>query len=380
MFCARPIRCATPISGDFLQSPAQTSGASPTPTECAPGSPSGPGGLPEPTAGCRGTATSRRGPRLDDLQPATQLPLSHFDRQLRYPLTAVEAMAHRYQRANHRPTPESPHRIVGSGSIEAEPATSVQHFQWHCHVVERGKLGECGVSTAMLSYKGHRYPVEIINHCVWLYFRFPLSFREVEEMMLERGVVVSYETIRRWCAKFGQAYANQLCRRRSRPGDKWHLDEVFIKINGTLHYLWRAVDQHGNVLDVLVQSRRNGNAAKRFFRKLLKGLQYVPRVIVTDKLTSYSVAHREMLASVEHRRSKYLNNRAENSHQPTRQREHAMKRFASARHAQRFLSAFSSISPHFRPGRYRLTAPEWRAEMADRFAVWQEVTAAGVAA
>jgi hypothetical protein len=129
MFCARPIRCATPISGDFLQSPAQTSGASPTPTECAPGSPSGPGGLPEPTAGCRGTATSRRGPRLDDLQPATQLPLSHFDRQLRYPLTAVEAMAHRYQRANHRPTPESPHRIVGSGSIEAEPATSVQHFQ-----------------------------------------------------------------------------------------------------------------------------------------------------------------------------------------------------------------------------------------------------------
>jgi putative transposase len=253
-------------------------------------------------------------------------------------------------------------------------------FGGHCHVVERGKLGECGVSTAMLSYKGHRYPVEIINHCVWLYFRFPLSFREVEEMMLERGVVVSYETIRRWCAKFGQAYANQLCRRRSRPGDKWHLDEVFIKINGTLPYLWRAVDQHGNVLDVLVQSRRNGNAAKRFFRKLLKGLQYVPRVIVTDKLTSYSVAHREMLASVEHRRSKYLNNRAENSHQPTRQREHAMKRFASARHAQRFLSAFSSISPHFRPGRYRLTAPEWRAEMADRFAVWQEVTAAGVAA
>ncbi|BDQ24008.1 IS6 family transposase (plasmid) [Rhodococcus qingshengii] len=253
-------------------------------------------------------------------------------------------------------------------------------WERHCHVVERGKLGECGVSTAMLSYKGHRYPVEIINHCVWLYFRFPLSFREVEEMMLERGVVVSYETIRRWCAKFGQAYANQLCRRRSRPGDKWHLDEVFIKINGTLHYLWRAVDQHGNVLDVLVQSRRNGNAAKRFFRKLLKGLQYVPRVIVTDKLTSYSVAHREMLASVEHRRSKYLNNRAENSHQPTRQREHAMKRFASARHAQRFLSAFSSISPHFQPGRYRLTAPEWRAEMADRFAVWQEVTAAGVAA
>ena len=172
------------------------------------------------------------------------------------------------------------------------------------------------MTTPMPSYKGHRYPAEIINHCVWLYFRFPLSFREVEELMLERGVVASYETIRRWCAKFGQAYANGLRRRRPQPGDKWHLDEVFIRINGTQHYLWRAVDQDGNVLDVLVQSHRNGNAAKRFFRRLLKRLEYVPRVIVTDRLTSYSVAHRESLASVEHRRSKYLNNRAENSHQP----------------------------------------------------------------
>lgn len=236
------------------------------------------------------------------------------------------------------------------------------------------------MSTSMLSYKGHRYSAEIINHCVWLYFRFPLSFREVEEMMLERGVVVSYETIRRWCAKFGQTYANQLRRRRARPGDRWHLDEVFIRINGRQHHLWRAVDQHGNVLDVLIQSRRNGNAAKRFFRKLLKGLHYVPRAIVTDKLASYSVAHRELLTSVEHRRSKYLKNRAENSHQPTRQRERAMKRFTSPGHAQRFLSAFSGISPHFRPRRHRLTTPEWRTEIADRFAVWQEVTATTAAA
>ena len=110
--------------------------------------------------------------------------------------------------------------------------------------------------------------------------------------------MVSYETIRAWCAKFGQAYANQLRRRRARPGDKWHLDEVFVKINGTIHYLWRAVDQHGNVLDVLVQPRRNALAAKRFFRRLLKGLQYVPRVIVTDKLASYRVAHREVMPSV----------------------------------------------------------------------------------
>src|SRR4029077_8217950 len=122
----------------------------------------------------------------------------------------------------------------------------------------------------MPSYKGHRYPVEIINHCVWLYFRFPLSFREVEELMLERGVAVSYETIRRWCAKFGQAYASGLRRRRPRPGDKWHCDEVFIRINGTQHYLWRAVGQHGNVLDILVQSRRNAVGGKRFFRTLLK--------------------------------------------------------------------------------------------------------------
>src|ERR1700746_394521 len=195
----------------------------------------------------------------------------------------------------------------------------------------------------MPSYKGHRYPVQIINHCVWLYIRFPLSFREVEELMLERGLAVSYETIRRWCAKFGQAYASGLRRRRARPGDKWHCDEVFIRINGTQHYLWRAVDQHGNVLDILVQSRRNAVAGKRFFRKLLKRLRYVPRVVVTDKLASYQVAHRDVLPSVTHRRSKYLNNRAENSHQPTRIRERAMKRFASPGQAQRFLFAFSHI-------------------------------------
>jgi putative transposase len=215
---------------------------------------------------------------------------------------------------------------------------------------------------------------------VWLYFRFPLSLREVEELMLARGVVVSHESIRRWCEKFGQAYANGLRRRRSRPGDKWHLDEVYVKINGITHYLWRAVDQDGNVLDVLVQSRRDAKAAKRFFRKLLTGLQYVPRVLVTDKLASYGVAHREMMGSVTHRKSKYLNNRAENSHQPTRQRERAMKRFKSARHAQQFLSAFSGISPHFRPRRHRLSAAGWRTEMVERFTVWDEVTALDSAA
>jgi putative transposase len=224
------------------------------------------------------------------------------------------------------------------------------------------------------SYRGHRYPVEVISHCVWLYFRFPLSYREVEELMLERGVTVSYESVRRWCAKFGQAYANRLRRRRPKPGDKWHMDEVFIKINGQLHYLWRAVDQDGNVLDILVQSRRNARAAKRFFRRLLKDLEYVPRVIVTDKLRSYGAAHREVMPSVEHRSSKYLNNRAENSHQPTRQQERAMRRFTSPGHAQRFLSAFSGISPHFRPRRHLLSAAEYHTEMTRRFTTWNQIT------
>ncbi|MGW3746346.1 IS6 family transposase [Streptomyces sp. NPDC005146] len=229
------------------------------------------------------------------------------------------------------------------------------------------------VSSVSPSYRGHRYPVEIISHCVWLYHRFPLSFREVEELMLERGVVVSYETVRRWCLKFGQAYANALRRRRPCPGDKWHLDEVFIKINGELKYLWRAVDQDGNVLDILVQNRRDKAAARRFFRKLLKKTRSVPRVVVTDKLRSYGAAHREVMPSVEHRSHKGLNNPAENSHQPTRQRERAMKGFRSVGGAQRFLSAFSGISPHFRPRRHLMTATNHRAEMTVRFAIWEQI-------
>jgi putative transposase len=230
------------------------------------------------------------------------------------------------------------------------------------------------VGSASLSYKGHRYPVEVISHCVWLYFRFPLSLREVEELMLERGIVVSYETIRRWCGTFGQTYAGALCRRQPRPGDKWHLDEVFIMINGRLQYLWRAVDQDGNVLDILVQNRRDKAAARRFFRRLMKRTGAVPRVIVTDKLRSYGAAHREVMPCVEHRQSKYLNNRAENSHQPTRQRERAMKGCRSVGGAQRFLSAVSGISPHFRPRRHLMTAHDYRAEMTVRFAIWEHIT------
>jgi putative transposase len=249
-------------------------------------------------------------------------------------------------------------------------------IDWVARVGEGLGLVEAGVP----SYAGFRFPAEIISHGVWLYYRFPLSFREVQEMMLQRGIVVSHETVRQWCAKFGQTYANGLRRRRPRPGDTWHLDEMFITINGKTHYLWRAVDQDGVVLDILVQSRRDAAAAKKFFRRLLKGLRYVPRVVVTDKLASYGAAHRVVMPSVEHRSSKYLNNRAENSHQPTRARERAMKRFTSPGHAQRFLSAFSGISPHFQTRRHLLHAQEYRREMADRFSIWNDVTGLTTAA
>jgi putative transposase len=213
---------------------------------------------------------------------------------------------------------------------------------------------------AATQYKNHRFPVEIISHAVWLYFRFCLSFRDVEELLFERGVVVTYEAIRKWCRKFGQQYANEVRRRRPRPGDKWQMDEVFLTIKGERQYLWRAVDQEGTVLDILVQRRRDKKAAKKFFRKLLKGLTYVPRVIITDKLQSYGAAKREILPGVEHRQHRYLNNRAENSHQPTRQRERHMQRFKTPGHAQRFLSAYGPIAQHFRPRRHRFPAPAYR--------------------
>ena len=168
------------------------------------------------------------------------------------------------------------------------------------------------IPSVTTKYKNHRFPVEIISHAVWLYFRFCLSFRDVEELLLERGVVVTYEAIRKWCRKFGQPYANQLRRRRPRPGDKWHLEEVFVMIKGKRQDLWRAVEQEGNVLDILVQRRRDKGAAKKCFRKLLKGLTYVPRVIVPDKLKSYGAAKREILPGVEPRQHRYLTNRAEN--------------------------------------------------------------------
>jgi putative transposase len=222
-------------------------------------------------------------------------------------------------------------------------------------------------------YVRHRFPGEVISHCVWLYYRFSLSYRDVEELMAERGITVTYETIREWCQKFGRAYAKRLKRRAARPGDQWYLDEMVIKIQGRQQYLWRAVDQDGEVLDILVQSRPNKKAAKRFFRKLLKACCYLPRSITTDKLRSYAAAKAELMPSVLHRQDKHLNNRAENSHQPTRERERRMRGFKSAKHAQKFLAIFSVICTFFRVGRHLLQAKNYRELMQRRFSDWREV-------
>jgi putative transposase len=214
---------------------------------------------------------------------------------------------------------------------------------------------------------------EPITHAVWLYHVFSLSLRNVELLLAERGVVVSHETVRRWCEKFGQTFAYRLRRRRPRPGDKWHMDEVFIRIQGVQYYLWRAVDQDGVVLDILVQPRRDAKAAKRFFRRLLKGLQYIPRMIVTDKLGSSVVAQRQLLPNVEHRQSRYVNNRAENSHRPTRRRERQMQRFKSPEQAQDFLSAHAFIHGHFHPRRNLQTASSYRAIRTEAFNSWRPI-------
>jgi putative transposase len=223
-------------------------------------------------------------------------------------------------------------------------------------------------------YRGFRFPPEIISHVVWRYFRFSLSFRDIEELMASRGIIVTYETIRQWTLKFGQGYANELRRRQPQRGGIWHLDEVVLTIKGKHHYVWRAVDQDGHVLDILMQSRRNRQAAKRFFRKLIKGLRYAPRVLITDKLKSYAAAKKQIMPGVEHRQHKGLNDRAGLSHQPTRQREKQMRRFKSPGHAQRFLSAHGPINNAFRCQRNRLSAQRYRHVRADAFSLWNEVT------
>ena len=225
-------------------------------------------------------------------------------------------------------------------------------------------------------YRRHRFPIEIISHAVWLYHRFCLSFRDVEDLLAERGIVVTHETIRQWCRKFGPDYARKLRRREGRLGDTWFLDEVFVTIRGERHYLWRAVDQDGDVIDILVQRRRDARAARRFFRKLLKGQGSEPRWLITDKLGSYGAAHRSVMPSVEHDTRRYANNRAEVSHQPTRQRERQMRKFKSAAQAQRFLSVHGVVLNLFSLGRHRLRSGDYRLLRGRAFAVWSEVAAA----
>jgi putative transposase len=211
--------------------------------------------------------------------------------------------------------------------------------------------------TRPVSYKRHRFPPQIIAHAVWLYFRFPLSLRLIEEMLLERGILVSYETVRRWALKFGPDYARRLKRKRPSRYDIRHLDEVVITIAGKKHWLWRAVDQDGYVLDEVVQARRNTKAAKRLLKRLLKKQGCPPRRMITDKLGTYAAAQRQIMPTVEHRSHKGLNNRAENSHLPFRRRERVMQGFRSPRHLQRFISVFSAVRTLFAPPRSRRSAP-----------------------
>ena len=229
-----------------------------------------------------------------------------------------------------------------------------------------------------ISYKRHRFPSQIIAHAVWLYFRFPLSLRLVEEMLLERGIVVSYETIRRWGKKFGPEYARRIRRKQPSPHDVWHLDEVVVSIAGRKHWLWRAVDQDGYVLDEILQSRRSTKAAKRLLVRLMKKQGTALKRIITDKLPSYGAARREIMPGVEHRSHKGLNNRAENSHLPLRKRERMMQGFRSVGGLQRFTSAFSAVRNLFVPPRSHQSALATHLHRLQATAEWN--AAAGVLA
>ena len=194
-----------------------------------------------------------------------------------------------------------------------------------------------------LRYHRHRFPSEIIQHAIWLYLRFTLSYRNVEELLAERGLDLSYETVRRWVLKFGPSIARGLRRRRPRPSNRWHLDEMVVRIGGQQMYLWRAVDHEGEVLDMLVQRRRDSQAALRLMRKLLKKQGFAPKLLVTDKLRSYASAFRQLGLSCPHEQGFRRNNRAENSHQAVRRRERKLQRFKSARSAQRFLCMHTAV-------------------------------------
>ena len=225
-------------------------------------------------------------------------------------------------------------------------------------------------------FKRHRFPPEIIRHSVWLYARFTLSFRDVEDLLAERGLDISYETVRRWFLKFGAPIACNLRHIRPTPSDYWHLDEMVIVIRRRRLWLWRAVDNEGEVLDFLVQSKRNAKAALKLMRKLLKKHGWAPTRITTDKLRSYHVAFRTLGLTAEHINDKRANNRAENSHQPVRRRERKQQRFKSPGSAQRFLNIHSSIYNTFYVQRHFLSRPTFKRFRTDSFNVWKSASAA----
>jgi putative transposase len=223
-------------------------------------------------------------------------------------------------------------------------------------------------------YKRHRFPPSVIQHAVWLYYRFNLSIRDVEDLLAERNISVSYESIRLWVNKFGPEFARRLKRRHQGFGDTYFLDEVFIKIGGKQNYLWRAVDQDGEVVDIYLQERRDANTAKRFFQRFVKS-GGVPREIVTDKLRSYGVAHRSITPKVDHNTQQYANNRAELSHQPTRVRERGMRRFKSITQAQRFLESHAAVNNLFNLHRHSLDRRYFKLFRLRSFATWDAITA-----
>ena len=224
-------------------------------------------------------------------------------------------------------------------------------------------------------YKRHRFPSDIISYAVWLYHRFNLSHRDIEDLLAQRGITVSREAIRLWCIKFGAIYTRRLKRKHRGYGDTFNIDEVFVKINGIQHYLWRAVDQDGEVVDVFLQARRDGAAAKRFFKRLLRSNGGEPRKIVTDKLRSYGVAHRELIPEAIHSTELYENNRVEQSHEATRARERGMRKFKSIRQAQRFLDAHAAVHNLFNLGRHLVRAEHYRNLRMSAFTEWGRAVA-----
>jgi putative transposase len=227
----------------------------------------------------------------------------------------------------------------------------------------------------MNTCKRHRFPPDIISYAVWLYYRFNLSHRDIGDLLAERGITVSREAIRLWCIKFGAIYTRRLKRKHRGYGDSFYIDEVIVKINGKQHYLWRAVDQDGEVVDVYLQAKRDGATAKRFFKRLLRNHGGELRTIVTDKLRSYGVAHRELMPETIHSTEQYENNRAEQSHEATRVRERGMRKFKSVRQAQRFLGTHAAVSNLFNLGRHLVRAQHYRDLRMSAFAEWERAVA-----